>query len=181
DRQPGDRAGPLGRTRRAVRVGPRLEPGQAVEVPALDVEALAVADASLGLPFLFRRADLAGIDVEAHHAGVHAILLVDLSPGAAPPRDARLEVVDPVDRRDAAESSVGLVVDVVPGELVHRSAPDDGLLAAVAEDHDEGIERRRPVGVAEVDASEFAPVALRLGPGRGLDAAVRADRGPAVA
>jgi hypothetical protein len=30
----------------------------------------------------------------------------------------------------------------------------------VAEDHDEGIERRRPVGVAEVDATEFAPVAL---------------------
>src|SRR3954447_23159705 len=69
----------------------------------------------------------------------------------------------------------------MPGELVHRPAPDDGLLAAVAEDHDEGIERRRPVGVAEVDVSEFAPVALGLGPGWGLDPAERADRWPAVA
>src|SRR3954454_15906315 len=33
----------------------------------------------------------------------------------------------------------------------------------------------------EVDASEFAPVALGLGPGRGLDPAERADRRPAVA
>ena len=72
-------------------------------------------------------------------------------------------------------------MDVMPGELVHRAAPDDGLLAAVAEDHDEGIERRRAVGVAEVDASEFAPIALGLGPGRGLDPAERADRRPAVA
>ena len=69
----------------------------------------------------------------------------------------------------------------MPGELVHRTAPDDGLLAAVAEDHDEGIDRRRPLGVAEVDASEFAPIALGLGPGRGLDPPERADRGPAVA
>ena len=72
-------------------------------------------------------------------------------------------------------------MDVMPGELVHRAAPDDGLLAAVAEDHDEGVDRRRPVGVAEVDPAELAPVALGLGPGRGLDPPERADRGPAVA
>ena len=150
-------------------------------MPALDVQALAVADASLRLPFLFGRADLAGIDVKAHHASIDTILLVDLSPGAAAARDARLEVVDPVDRGDAAEPAVGLVVDVMPGELVHRAAPDDGLLAAVAEDHDEGVDRRRSVGVAEVDAAELAPVALGLGPGRGLDPPERADRGSAVA
>src|SRR4051794_6937203 len=69
----------------------------------------------------------------------------------------------------------------MPGELVHRAAPDDGLLAAVAEDHDEGVDRRRSVGVAQVDASEFAPIALGLGPGWGLDSPERADRRPAVA
>jgi hypothetical protein len=51
----------------------------------------------------------------------------------------------------------------------------------VAQDHHEGIEGRRPLGVAEVDAAEFAPIALGLGPGRGLDAAERANRGSAVA
>src|SRR5436309_8815833 len=126
---------------------------------ALDVQALAVADASLRLPFLFGGADLAGFDVEAHRPGVDAVLLVDHSPGAAAPRDARLEVVDPVDRGHASEPAVRLVVDVMPGELIHRSTPDDGLLAAVAEDHDEGIDRRRSVGIAEVDPAELAPIA----------------------
>ena len=180
-RQAGRRADPLAGAGRPVRVGPRLEPGQAVEVPALDVQALAVADASLRLPLLFGRPNLAGIDVKTHRPGVDAVLLVDLSPGAAAVRDARLEVVDPVDRGHAAEPAVRLVVDVMPGELVHRAAPDDGLLAAVAEDHDEGVDRRRSVGVAEVDPAELAPVALGLGPGRGLDPPERADRGPAVA
>ena len=69
----------------------------------------------------------------------------------------------------------------MPGELVHRAAPDDGLLAAVAQDHDEGVEGRRSLGVAEVDAAEFAPVALCLGPGRGLDVPERANRWSAVA
>src|SRR3954471_2590957 len=180
-REAGDRADPLDRTRRPIRVGPGLEPAQAVEPPALDVQALAVADASLRLPLLFGRADLAGIDVEAHRASVDTILLVDLSPGAAPPREARLEVVDRVDRGAPAEPAVGLVVDVMPGELVHRAAPDDGLLAAVAEDHDEGVDGRRAVGIAEVDPAEFAPIALCLGPGWGLDPPERTDRGPAVA
>ena len=85
-RQAGRRADPLGRAGRPIGVGPRLEPGQAVEVPALDVQALAVADASLGLPLLLGRADLAGIDVEAHRPGIDTILLVDLSPGAAAAR-----------------------------------------------------------------------------------------------
>ena len=150
-------------------------------MPASHIQALAVADAALGLPFLLGRTKFAGIDVEAHHASIYTILLVDLSPGAAAGGDAGLEVVDPVDRGHAAEPAVGLVVDVMPGELVHRPAPDDGLLAAVAEDHDEGVDRRRAVGVAEVDAAELAPVALGLGPGRGLDPPERADRGPAVA
>jgi hypothetical protein len=69
----------------------------------------------------------------------------------------------------------------MPGELVHRAAPDDGLLAAVAQDHDEGVEGRRSLGVAEVDAPEFAPIALCLGPGWGLDPPERANRGSAVA
>ena len=181
-REAGRRADPLDRAGRPVRVGPRLEAGQAVEVPALDVQTLAVADAALRLPLLLGRTDLAGIDVKTHHPGIDTILFVDLSPGAAAVRDARLEVVDPVDRGHAAEPTVGLVVDVVPGELVHRSAPDDGLLAAVAEDHDEGVDRRRSVGVAEVDPAELAPVALGLGPGWSLDPSERADgRGPAVA
>src|SRR5216684_1661826 len=111
-RKAGGRADPLDRTRRPIRVGPRLEPGQAVEPPALDVEALAVADTSLRLPLRFGRANLAGIDVKANRASVYTILLVDMSPGAAPPRDARLEVVDPVDRSDPTEPPVGLVVDV---------------------------------------------------------------------
>ena len=72
-------------------------------------------------------------------------------------------------------------MDVMPGELVHRAAPDDGLLAAVAEDHDEGVDRRRSVGIAQVDPAELAPIALGLGPGRGLDPPERADGGPAVA
>ena len=163
-RQAGRRADPLDRAGRPVRVGPRLEPGQAVEAPALDVQALAVADASLRLPFLFGRTDLAGIDVKTHRASIDTILLVDLSPGAAAVRDARLEVVDPVDRGDAAEPAVGLVVDVMPGELVHRAAPDDGLLAAVAEDHDEGVDGRRPLGVAEVDAGGTRPNRSGSGP-----------------
>ena len=126
------------------------------------MDQVAIADASLGLPLLFGRADLAGIDVKAHRASIDTISLVDLSPGAAPPRDARLEVVDPVDRGDAAEPEIGLVVHVMPSELVHRPAPDDGLLAAVAEDHDEGVEGGRPVGVAEIDGAELAPVAVGL-------------------
>src|SRR4051794_32810756 len=69
----------------------------------------------------------------------------------------------------------------MPGELVHRAAPDHGLLAAVAEDHDEGVDGRRAVGIAEVDPAEFAPIALCLGPGWGLDPPERTDRGPAVA
>ena len=119
--------------------------------------------------------------MEAHRPGIDTVLLVDHSPGTAALGDARLEVVDPVDRGHAAEPAVGLVVDVMPGELVHRPAPDDGLLAAVAEDHDEGVDRRRPVGVAEVDPAELAPVALGLRPGRRLDPPERADRRPAVA
>jgi hypothetical protein len=118
--------------------------------------------------------------MKTHGPGIDAILLVDLSPGPAAGRDAGLEVVDPVDRGHAAEPAVGLVVDAVPGELVHRPAPDDGLLAAVAEDHDEGVDRRRAVGVAEVDPAELAPVALGLRPGGRLDPPERADRGPAV-
>jgi hypothetical protein len=69
-------------------------------------------------------------------------------------------IIDPVDRSDPTEPAVGLVVDVMPGELVHRAAPDHGLLAAVAEDHDEGVDGRRAVGIAEVDPAEFAPIAL---------------------
>src|SRR5262245_7187956 len=119
--------------------------------------------------------------MKSHRPRVDTILVVDPPPGPAAVRDARLEVVDPVDRRHAAEPAVGLVVDAVPGELVHRSAPADSLLATVAEDHDEGVDRRRSVGVAEVDPGELAPVALGLGAGRGLDPPERADRGPAVA
>ena len=63
-----------------------------------------------------------------------------------------------------AEPAVRLVVDVVPGELVHRAAPDDGLLAAVAEDHDEGVDRRRSVGIAEVDAGGTRPSRSVSGP-----------------
>ena len=165
--RPGRRADPLAGAGRPVGVGPRLEAGQAVEVPALEVQALAVADAALGLPLLFGRTDLAGIDMKTHRPSIDTILFVDLSPGAAAVRDARLEVVDPVDRRHAAEPAVGLVVDVVPGELVHRAAPDDGLLAAVAEDHDEGVDRRRPVGVAEVDAGGTRPNRSGSGPRAG--------------
>ena len=167
--EPGRRADPPGGAGRSIGVGPGLETGQAVEGPARDVQALAVADASLGLPLLFRRPDLAGIDVEAQGPGVGAVLLVDHAPGAAAVGDAGLEVVDPVDRRYTAQPAVRLVVDVMPGELVHRAAPDDGLLAAVAEHHDEGVDRGRPVGITQVDPAELAPVALRLGPGRGLD------------
>src|ERR1700730_15877648 len=54
-------ADPLDRTGRPTGVGPRLEPGQAIEPAVLDAQALAVADTSLRLPLLFGRADLAGI------------------------------------------------------------------------------------------------------------------------
>src|SRR5262249_42402681 len=163
----------------AVRVGPRLEPAQAVEAPALDVQALAVADPALGLALLLRRPDLAGIDVEAHHPSISAVLFVDLPPGPAPLCDAGLEVVDPVDRGHATQPTVRLVMDVMPGELVHRAAPDDGFLAAVAEDHDEGVEGRRSVEVAQVDLAELAPIALGLGSGWGLDPSERPDGRPA--
>jgi hypothetical protein len=69
----------------------------------------------------------------------------------------------------------------MPGELVHRAAPDNSLFAAVAEDHDEGVDRRRAIGVAEIDPAELAPVALGLGPGWGLNPSEGADWGPAVA
>jgi len=65
DRRARRRADPPGGAGRPIGVGPRLEPGQAVEAAAPDVQALAIADAALGLPLLFRGADLAGIDVEA--------------------------------------------------------------------------------------------------------------------
>jgi hypothetical protein len=68
----------------------------------------------------------------------------------------------------------------MPGELVHRAAPDNGLFAGVAEDHDEGVDRRRAIGVAELDPAELALVALSLGPGWSLDPPERADRGPAI-
>ena len=179
--QPGHRADPLQRAGRPVGVGPRLEAGQAVEVPAPEVQALAVAHAAFRLSLLFGRTDLTCVDMKTHRAGIDTVLFVDLSPGTAAVRDARLEVVDAIDRRDAAEPAVGLVVHVVPGELVHGPAPDDGLLATVAEDHDEGVDGGRSLRVAEVDAAELAPVALCLRPGWGLDPAERADRGPAVA
>ena len=51
----------------------------------------------------------------------------------------------------------------------------------MAQYHDEGVDRRRAVGVAEVDPAELAPVALGLRPGRGLDPPERADGRPAVA
>jgi hypothetical protein len=181
DREAGRRADPLDRAGRPVGVGPRLEPSQAVEVPALDVQSLAVADAAFGFPFLLGRTNLAGIDVKTHHTSIDTILLVDLSPGTAAGRNTGLEVVDPVDRGHTTEPAVGLVVDVVPGKLVHGAASNDGLLAAVAEDHDEGVDRCRSVGVAEVDLAELAPIALALRPGRGLDPPERADRRPAVA
>src|SRR5689334_20819323 len=84
-------------------------------------------------------------------------------------------------RLTATESTVCLVVDVMPGALVHHAAPDDGFLAAVAEDHDEGVDRRRSVGVAEIDPAELAPVALALRPGGRLNPPERAARRPAVA
>src|SRR5262249_29131093 len=111
---------------------------------------------------------------------IDAVLVVDLAPGPAPPCDAGLEVVDAVDRGHATQPTVRLVVDVMPGELVHRAAPDDGFLAAVAEHHDEGVERRLSVGVAEVDLAELAPIALGLGSGWGLDPSEGPDRRPAV-
>ena len=37
----------------------------------------------------------------------------------------------------------------VPGELVGGAAPHDGVLAAVAEDHDEGVDRHRPLRAAK--------------------------------
>src|SRR5262249_12397308 len=124
------------------------------------------------------------IDMKSHRPRVDTILFVDLSPGAAAVCDARLEVVDPVDPPSAdhaAEPAVRLVVDAVPGELVHGTAPDDSLLAAVAEDHGDGVDLRRSKGVAQINPGELAPVALGLGPRRGLDPSEGADRGPAVA
>ena len=176
-RQARHRADPLAGAGRPIGVGPRLEPLQTIEVPARDVQTLAVAHAALRLPFLFGRPNLARIDMKSHRPRVDTILFVDLSPSTAAVRDARLEVVDPVDRRHAAEPAVRLVVDAVPGELVHRAAPDDGLLAAVAEDHDEGVDRRRSVGVAEIDLAELAPVALCLRPERGSRPAGRGGLG----
>src|SRR5262245_21694083 len=98
--------------------------------------------------------------MKPHRPSIDLVLLVDLSPGAAAAGDAGLQVVDPVDRGHAAQPAGRLVVDVMPGELVHRAAPDDGFLAAVAEHHDEGVEGRRSVGVAQVDLAELAPIAL---------------------
>src|SRR5262249_51167656 len=45
----------------------------------------------------------------------------------------------------------------------------------------EGVDRRRPLGITQIDLTELAPIALCLGPGWGLDPAERPDRGPAVA
>lgn len=69
----------------------------------------------------------------------------------------------------------------MPGEMVPPRTPDHGFPAAVTENHDKGINRRRSLGIAEVADSEFAPVSLGLGPGRGLDPPERATRESAVA
>src|SRR4051794_29699624 len=99
--------------------------------------------------------------MEADAAGVAAIRRVDPAPRPGPLGDARLEVVDAPPRRHAAEAAERLVVGVVPGELVHPLAPDDDLLAAVREGHDEGVEGLRPP--ADVDARQLAPVGPGLG------------------
>src|SRR5262245_53998783 len=181
DGAPGGRADATGLVGLEHRIGPSLQVIQAVEGPRPHRQPLPDPDPALGLALLLGAADLAGVDMEAHRTGVDAVLLVDRAPGAAPPRDAGLEVVDPVDGRDAAEPAVGLVVDAMPGELVGGAAPDDGVLAAVAEDHDEGVDRRRPLRVTQIDAAELAPVALGLGPRRGLDPAERSEPRPAEA
>lgn len=66
-----------------------------------------------------------------------------------------------------------------PAHLVFALAPHDRGTAAVGEDHDEGREALRTG--SDVERGPDAPVALRLGAGRRLDAAVRADRRPAEA
>ncbi len=111
--------------------------------------------------------------------GIGSVLLIDLAPDATALGDPGLEVVDPIDRGHAAEPAVGFVVDVVPGQLVDRPAPDHGFLATVAQHHDERIQRRRSLRVSEIDPAELAPIARALGPRRGLDPAKRPDGWPA--
>ena len=127
------------------------------------------ADLVLDLALVLGAARQAGIDVEAQATGVAAVGRVDLAPGPGPLADAGLEVVDAHHRRDAAEAAEGLVVGVVPGQLVHalgtRSATS---LRRVGQDHDEGIQRLRPV--ADVDVGKLAPIDLGLGARRRLDA-----------
>src|SRR5262245_64432126 len=132
--------------------------------PAADEAYLA-----LDLALVLGAARQAGIDVEGQGPGVGPVGLVDLAPRPGASGDAGLEVVDAQHRRDAASAAQGLVVGLVPAELVHAAAPDEHGLAAVRQDHDEGVQLLR--ATADVQVGELAPAHLGLG-GRGrFDAA----------
>ena len=137
----------------------------------LDVQRAHHPAAALGLALLLRRPRQAGIDMEAHGLGVGSVLGVDHAPGAGAVADAGLQVVDAVDRGHAAQADERLGVGMVPRQLIHRPAPHHRRVAAVAEHHDEAIERDRPTGIPDVHVAELDPVGLGLRSGRRLDAA----------
>jgi len=58
----------------------------------------------------------------------------------------------------------------MPGQLVHRAAPDHRRLAAVAEHHDQAVERAGTIGITDIDPAVFDLVCLDLGAGRHLNA-----------
>jgi len=116
--------------------------------------------------------------MEADCPRIAAVPRVDLAPGAGPAHDAGLQVVDPVDRRHAAEAAVRAVVALQPRQLILTAAPHHGRPAAVTERHHERVQRLR--AVAHVHARELTPVGLRLRRGRRLYPAVRPDRRPRV-
>jgi hypothetical protein len=126
-------------------VGAGLQLGQAGERPDQARAALDETHPALDLPLVLRVAWQARIDVGAHGPGVSAVGVVDLAPRPGASGHAGLEVVDAEHGRDAAEAAQGLVVGVVPAQLVPVAAPDQHLLARVREHQHEGFGGLRPL------------------------------------
>src|SRR5271154_966803 len=57
----------------------------------------------------------------------------------------------------------------MPGQLIHGAAPNDDRFAAMAEHHNQAVDRGVPHGIADIDLTILDPVGLDLSPRRRLD------------
>jgi len=170
DGSTGGRAPPAFRGDPQLLVGPMLKRRQIGEAAVLDVQGADDSAAALRLPLVLRRSRQAGINMEAHRLGIGAVLSVDLAPWPSPTGNSGLEVVDAVDGGDASKPDESLIVGVVPRQLIHGSAPDDDRFAAMAEHHDQAIDRDGTQGIADIDLTILDPISLDLSAWRRLNA-----------